>query len=544
MEHPKCPVCGAPVPFLDETRGFQRCCSSKCANSDPEFRKKVTETCLKKYGTKTPSENPEIKKKLMKTYIANNGGMGNASRSVATKQKNTMKELYGAEHALQCDQFIYKSKATQTTRYGGIGMASDELRSRASKTNKERYDCENVFGSSMIRSKIKATNLSKYGTEIATQNPTIAAKISRSKSKSFIDLHNDIVEINKIGENLMYTCKCPHPECTRCDDKVYIINSRRYCDRKLDGTEPCTKILPVIPGRIKNTYPEIFVRSILAEIIPEIHLSFNNRTLIAPQELDIYDKLHGLAFECNGCYWHSKKAPSYHKQKFLQCQQKGVQLITIWEDWIKNKPEIVRSIIRAKYHYFDRIIYARKCELKTVPPTDSAKFLEINHIQGQTRASVHYGLYYEGELVALASFSKMRGCMGSKTTREGQWELVRFCNILNTSVVGGADKFIKHFIKDYQPTSIVSFSSNDISDGALYKRLGFEKVSVNSSYWYIGRNYRRYHRSNFTKSAITKLGLAPAREKWTETEAMMEHGFVQIYDSGQTKWILQIKRED
>jgi hypothetical protein len=544
MDHPKCPVCGGYVPFLDETRGFQRCCSSKCANSDPEFRKRVTETCLRKYGTKTPTENPEIKKKAMSTYIANNGGMGNASQSVAIKQKTTMMERYGAEHALQCGQFIDKAKMVLTERYGGMGTGSKDIRSRIEKTNVERYGSRSSFGSKEVRAKSIKTNIEKYGCEIASQNPEIAAKVSKAKSKSFIDLHSDIIKIDKIGENVMYTCECPHPGCDRCEEKTYIINARRYCNRKLEGTEMCTHILPVIQGRIKNTYPEIFVRSVLSEIMPEIQLSFNNRTLIEPQEVDIYDRAHGLAFECNGCYWHSKKSPSYHKQKFLQCQQKGVQLMTIWEDWIKTKPEIVRSIIRAKYHHFDRTIYGRKCELKQVQSKDAAVFLEANHIQGQTRASVHYGLYNNNELVALASFSKMRGCMGSQTSREGQWELVRFCNTLNTQVIGGADKLLKHFIKDYNPSSIVSFSSNDISDGSLYKRLGFEKGSMNSSYWYIGHNYRRYHRSNFTRAAIIKLGLAPDREQWTETEAMMEHGFVQIYDSGQTKWVLQIKRED
>ena len=48
MEHPTCPVCGKPTPFLDETRGFQKYCCSKCSNSDPEGIKKRRETNIEK----------------------------------------------------------------------------------------------------------------------------------------------------------------------------------------------------------------------------------------------------------------------------------------------------------------------------------------------------------------------------------------------------------------------------------------------------------------------------------------------------------------
>lgn len=542
MEHPLCPMCGKPTPFLDETRGFQRCCSSKCANSDPSFRQRAEATNLKKYGTKVASQSKVIKDKIVATYTERHGGMGNASQSVKKKQHATMKEIYGSEYALRNDELKDKAIAAQISKHGGVGLGSKKLHDKAKQTCLKKYGADSSFKNKEVREKIKQTNIERYGVEIATQNSEVAEKLSKSKSKRFIDLHSDIINIQKIGENITYTCKCPHPECTMCTEKIYEIDSRRYCDRRLDGTEPCTKILPVIKWRIYNTYPEIFVRAVIQECT-DVPLSLNDRRLIGPKELDIYDPAHGLAFECNGCYWHSdqNKSPSYHIKKYKECQTKGVQLITIWEDWIKTKPEIVRSIIRSKYHYFQRSIYGRKCVIKEVGFKEADAFLQSNHIQGSVKASIHIGLYYQDELVSLTSWSKMRGCMGSSKSREGQWELVRFCSCINTQVIGAADKLLKYFIKTYTPTSIVSFSLNDISNGSLYQRLGFEKISENKSYWYIGKEYRRYHRSNFTKNAIIKLGLAPDREHWTETEAMMEHGFVRIYDSGQTKWVLDCR---
>lgn len=545
LEHPTCPTCNAPVPFLSIGRGFQRYCSSKCSNSNPEFQSKRQKTCLEKYGASSPCQNEQVKKKLVSTYVANNGGMGNASKTVKDKQFKTMKELYGSEHALQNKELMQKNIDTQIERYGGVGMASDINKTKALATNLERYGSEQVWSSMEIRKKIAETNLKKYGAIYATQNTEVAQKVSKSKQKQFVDYHNDIISSEKDKDGtIYYTCKCPHPECKKCEHKTYVIQAERYCNRRLDGTEPCTNILPVIKGRIKNTFPELFVKDIITECVPEQELLLNNRTVITPKELDIYDPLRGLAFECNGCYWHSRKDHVYHNQKYKLCKEQGIQLLTIWEDWIKTKPEIVKSIIKSKYHHYNEVIYGRNCRIEKLDPAIAKEFLDVNHIQGRTAAHVHFGLLYNDRLVAVMSFSKMRGCMGSQTSREGQWELVRYCSLLNTKITGGAGKLLKHFIKTYKPESVVSFSSNDISNGALYKSLGFEESGENSSYWYIGNDYKRFHRSSFTKSEIIRKGLAPDKEHWTETEAMLMHGYVKIYDTGQTKWILKIKESN
>ena len=97
--------------------------------------------------------------------------------------------------------------------------------------------------------------------------------------------------------------------------------------------------------------------------------------------------------------------------------------------------------------------------------------------------------------------------MGGKEHKQ-EWELVRFCNKLNIRVVGGASKLLKYFIKQYNPKSIVSFSMNDISNGDLYKTLGFvTDDKITQSYWYIDPNtMKRYHRTSFTKQSIVKRG--------------------------------------
>jgi hypothetical protein len=84
-------------------------------------------------------------------------------------------------------------------------------------------------------------------------------------------------------------------------------------------------------------------------------------------------------------------------------------------------------------------IYARKCQLREVIDTSIVrKFLNDNHIQGYSHSSIKIGLYYEDELVSLMIFGKKRKNM----------ELIRFCNKLNTNVIGGSSKLFKHFTKN------------------------------------------------------------------------------------------------
>ena len=108
---------------------------------------------------------------------------------------------------------------------------------------------------------------------------------------------------------------------------------------------------------------------------------------------------------------------------------------------------------------------------------------------------------------------------------------------MNTVVIGGASKLLKHFEKMVNPEIIYSYSSNDISNGNLYKKLDFKEDSISIPYWYVEpKTLNRYHRTSFTKREITRKGMT-SDTKFTESEVMKKYNFLKIYDSGMTKWI-------
>ena len=499
-----CPVCGKDTPFRNILYGYSEFCSVKCSYKGESRVKKAQQTCLEKYGVKNPSQSKEIQKKKEETCLKNHGvrhWIQNTDRF-----KSIMSKKYGVTNPSYIKDVIHKREETCLKNHGvKCILHKPEIREKAIYAIEE-----------------------KYGVKYSFLNETVKRKAIETKRKKFLGTHDLHLGYDENGD---WICKCPHPSCNLCCDKIFIIPQGLFNDRKRNDTELCTKLLPI--GHFnQGTTLELFIRNILDKY--NIEYKTNVRDIISPKEIDIFIPSSRIAIECNGIKWHSEKYSSYHIDKFTQCSAKNIQLLTIWEDWIKNKPEIIESVIKSKIGVIDNKIYARKCKLLEISSVECNSFLNDNHIQGSSPSSVKLGLYYNDELVSVMTFSKSRVGIGKN---EDGWELVRFCNKKNMTVVGGASKLLSYFIKTYNPTKIVSYSSNDISDGRLYKILGFNKCNIAGAYWYIHqRTFQRFHRFNFRKSKLQEMGYDVQNK--TEFQIMSELPYWRIYDSGTTRWEL------
>jgi len=172
-------------------------------------------------------------------------------------------------------------------------------------------------------------------------------------------------------------------------------------------------------------------------------------------------------------YWHSTKfkEKDHHIKKFLECRDKGIKLIQISEDEYKDKKEIVYSRVNNLLGISTKI-HGRKCTVDIVDNSATKEFLNNNHIRGYCSSAHNYGLYYDSKLVSVMTFGKPR------YAKEFDYELLRFCNIKDISVVGGASKLLSAFIRDANPQSIISYADRNWSGGQLYRSLGFENVTV------------------------------------------------------------------
>ena len=517
-EYPKCPICGRVPGFVNFKKGYKTYCSAKCSNSCPDKREKTKTTNNIKYGGNAPASSKKIKEKAVHTNLLR----------------------YGVSNIQKLDSTKEQVRQTCLSKYGGQGNSSKILLDKYKSTSYEKYGTENPMQNDLVKENFKLTMLETYNVDHPSRLKSIRQKIQQSRRNTEMIKHTFIKGYTSNGD---WICECPHPECEKCDKKLFVIPALIYEGRKRENTEICTNLLPVGIDTTKNNSLELFVQNILGKY--NIEFQTNVRSVINPKELDIL--INDIAIECNGVYTHSVKYkyPNYHIDKTKECRCKRIRLIHIWEDWIKTKPKIVESIILNKLGLISNTIYARKTTLKVIDSKVCNEFLDNNHIQGRSAANIRLGLYSGDELVSVMTFGKPRVNMGTKD-KKTQWELIRFCSKLNTRVVGGASKLLKYFIKTYHPISIESFSSNDISDGELYKKLGFvSDYKYNQSYWYIEPGtLKRYHRSSFSKQQIVKRGWKDKVDSsWTEKEVMKEHGYFCIYDSGQFKWILDLSKE-
>jgi len=279
----------------------------------------------------------------------------------------------------------------------------------------------------------------------------------------------------------------------------------------------------------------------LKEFIKSLNIVFNEnvKKIISPYELDIFIPTHNLAIEFNGLYWHSEvyKDKNYHLNKTKMCQDKHIQLIHIFEDEWLFKKDIVKSRLKNILGLTPNKIYGRKCEIKIVNFNVKKEFLIKNHIQGNVNSKINLGLYYDNELVSLMTFGGLRKNLGNKSVNN-KYELLRFCNKLNTTVIGGADKLLKYFIKNYEPNEIVSYADKRWSQGDLYEKLNFDFVHESKpNYFYVFSN-KRENRFNYRKDILIKEGFDKTK---TEHEIMLERKIYRIYDCGSKKYILKIK---
>ena len=256
----------------------------------------------------------------------------------------------------------------------------------------------------------------------------------------------------------------------------------------------------------------------------------NDRNILDGKEIDIFVPSKSIGFECDGLRWHNElhKDKNYHLDKTKSCKEKGIRLIHIFEDEWSEKKDIVKSRIRNLLGVTERTVYARKCTIREVPGAEALSFMDENHLQGKVPSKYYYGLYNGDELVSLMSFGLKRKNLGS-AVKEGEFELIRFCNRKDTNVVGGASKLLKYFLKNENPREITSYCDLRWSDGSLYEKLGFTLDHVSQpNYFYVVGN-RRKNRFNFRKDRLISEGYDASM---TEHEIMLSRKIYRIYDCG------------
>jgi hypothetical protein len=449
-------------------------------------------------------------------------------QAINDKRKQTNLDRYGVANTASRPEVRAKMESTNLQRYGSHNPACNaEIQQKMQATNRVRYGTKSPAENALIQKKIQQTNLDRYGYTSLLLDPAFRQVQADEQKRKF---YNSLLDGSRLQGKVQPLFSYEDYDSTRERYHEYPWKCLK-CDTQFDyylenGCIPrCPTCYPMLRAGRSQMEEE------LADFLRGYgHVELSNTSLIAPYELDIYMPDYKVAIEFNGLYWHSElgggKNKKYHLNKTEACFAEGIDLIHIFEwDWLA-KTEIIKSVLRSRITRATQSYQARKLDIRTVPTGEENSFLTNNHLQGYTPSAVCLGLYCQDTLVQIMSFGKPR------FISKYDIELLRSCSLLNTSVAGGFSRLLQHYIKMYNPRSILSYCDRSIFSGKGYIASGFTQLeSSPPSYWYTKNHKIVESRYSYQKHKL-KDKLTNFDPELTEWENMQNNGYDRIWDCG------------
>lgn len=453
------------------------CCYKKecIAKSRKEKRDK---TNLEKYGD-TNYNNPN---KAKETYLEKYGDY----KSHTEKIKKTMLERYGVDNPAK----------------------SKEIYDKIRKTNLERYGVETPFESKEIQDKFKKTMNEKYGTNWAMESEELKNKMMKTK-------------MEKYG-NLGYTS-----DLKIAQEKAINTNMKKYGVPWFCMTDKCVNAQGNIISNINKEFSDLLFSNGI-----ENSLEFR----IGKFSYDI--KVNNTLIEIDPTYSHNSsisptykravikpKEKGYHYNKMMTAKENGYSCIHIfdWDNWDK-----IINLIKIKEK-----LYARKLKLKEITKQEANEFLDKYHLQNSCRGNIiNLCLYYNDEPIQVMTFGKPR------YNKNYEYELLRLCSSPKYLIIGGSEKLFKYFINNYNPKSIISYCDNSKFSGNVYSKLKFtlESSGKPNKHWYNVKTKQHITNNLLLQRGFDQLFNTNYGKGTSNEELMLQHGFVEVYDCGQSVW--------
>ena len=465
---------------------------------------------LKKYGYKHLCNRPKHREKL-----------NIAAKSIERKEKikETCLRKYGVENYTKTTDYQNKSKETCLRKYGVESTnILDWKKDKSKETCLRKYGVENVS---------KLVSIKKQKHKTATQNNPLDPYNSAKAQKTILTRYNG-----------------PHAYRNLSKQELSILQTKSLFKKEIEkyngniikmasdfGVGFSTLYRYIHQYQINFSYKKkntSIYEDVLVSQFPTEEIETNVRILNG-KEIDIYFPKHKIGIEFNGSYWHSNlhKPKNYHVDKSRVANEMGIQIIHIFEyEWIDNADKIIQWL-KSQFSN-NTIIYARKCIIKEIDSGNKNIFLFENHLQGNDKSTIRLGLFYDDTLVSVMTFGK------SRFNKHHKFELHRFCSKHNTTIVGGASKLFKHFLKTHNPDSIISYQDISKFNGNIYEKMGFRLSHISEpNYVWCDKKNNYLSRYQTQKHKLLELGYAGS----SENSIMEARGYFKIYNCGNNVWV-------
>lgn len=232
-------------------------------------------------------------------------------------------------------------------------------------------------------------------------------------------------------------------------------------------------------AQCKKCMPKNFSQTEVLEFIRSLNIKVeeNNRKIVKGngkhfKEIDIYCPEEKFAIEYNGLIWHSEKYSKdsdYHYNKSTECAKLGIDLLHIWGDKYINNKEIYYSIIKEKLNLTENILLAKDLKIKELELNQIENFFGKNHIDGNGKCLLGYGLFNKEKLIQAISIIP---------NEENYIKIVRLCTLINYKVEKGKNKllnFVVKYSKGNGYKGVIYYENIDFSN-SLKKIRNFEYI--------------------------------------------------------------------
>ncbi len=487
---PKCKTCKLHnVKFHSLNKGYNLYCSSKCGNTDTDILEKRKKTYTAKYGVDNPFKSKTLKNKSQQTCLAKYG-------TLFANQNKEVRDRINISKRKTLPQALDKYRLTCLAKYGTSHPSQNEyIKHKSQQTCISKYGVTNPNKLKEFRNKFtKAIRSRNYRSLVAQYKDSLTPLFTEGEYRHSYDEY--IWKCNSCGQVFKSRMDLYKRHCPEC--KPRSMEQQEIVD---------------------------FIRSL------NIDIRQNDRTILGGREIDIYIPQYKIGIEYDGLYWHSEDRGMdkfHHIKKYNECINNGIRLIRIFSDeWNKSK-KIVKSRIKHILNGHNRVIYARKCEIKIINSKTAARFLSKYHLQGRDRSTINLGGFYKNRLIGVMTFSKRK----ITRSKELNWELVRYCTVYNFSCVGLGSKLLKYFERNYVPNKLIAYADKRWSNGNMYIKLGFKHHHDSApNYWYTKHYDKRLHRFNFQKRLLQKK-MEIYDPLLSEKEIMSINGWDRIWDCG------------
>lgn len=457
----ECDYCGDifELPWRSMIKGHKIIQKDSCPNCR---NKKREESCIKKYGCKIASQSSSVKKRTSLTK----GGMG---KNVADYKKdilemynipyfsvNEMSKKIGVSRSvlisymreLGLDTNRHKEEKRLTTiknKYGKHFLQTEMGQNILKKRLKDKYGSENPYDNKEYKqnwlNKTTNTCLDKYGTKCILQEGSRQEEFAIKRANTIKQKNNGIL-ITDVSKKLDIACSTLYERIRKWGFNLAIIKDKNK------------SVLEVL----------------VANWLDSINIEYKEQVKIDNYIADFV--INNIIIECDGLYWHSesKKDKYYHINKRKTYINNGYIPLFFRENEIRDMFPIVQSIILNKLNMTNKY-YARKLKITEINKTSGDLFFQENHLMRKGRGRI-FALVDDDILCAIRICKK----------QEGIYEVSRFCNRLNSSVIGGFSRLIKHVENILQPEEIITFIDQRYGQGNYLEKLGFGKIREQISF--------------------------------------------------------------